>query len=222
MGSSAFWPRFKGFPAAVSHHGRLVRYDHDFVDIFSYHTLRDLPHWWVRAWEGSMGLMFGTVCKDRALCFFQVVIVDDEIKTARASLSQIRRAAAALILQCAAGAESRGGIASNIGKHSLPPSFPPEESNTYFLPSPPAQLLVVYSRPTYLQRNTRISRRRQQPRRPPRYLPAHGAMPRHVRPRMVVLPRHTGRHSRWEDSVDIWAAERARGPARVAVVYRFV
>ncbi|KAL9127270.1 MAG: hypothetical protein Q9175_007774, partial [Cornicularia normoerica] len=82
--------------------------------MFSYHTLRDLPHWWVRAWEGSMGLI-GTVCKDRALCFFQVVIVDDEIKTARASLSQIRRAAAALILQCAAGAESRGGIASNIG-----------------------------------------------------------------------------------------------------------
>ncbi|CAF9930849.1 hypothetical protein IMSHALPRED_008295 [Imshaugia aleurites] len=52
---------------------------------------------------------------DRALCLFQTVIVDDEATTAQASLAQIRRAASALILQCAASGESQGGIAMNIG-----------------------------------------------------------------------------------------------------------
>ena len=56
---------------------------------------------------------------DRGLCFFQVILVDDEKKTARASLGQVRRAASALILQCAAGGESVGGMAKNIGNEVL-------------------------------------------------------------------------------------------------------
>ncbi|KAM0804547.1 hypothetical protein BDR22DRAFT_605878 [Usnea florida] len=52
---------------------------------------------------------------DRGLCFFQVVLVDEQKRTARASLGQVRRAASALILQCAAGTESVGGMAKNIG-----------------------------------------------------------------------------------------------------------
>ncbi|KAF6236258.1 hypothetical protein HO173_005889 [Letharia columbiana] len=52
---------------------------------------------------------------DRALCFFQATLVSDDARTALASLGQIRRAASALILQCAAGGESRGGVARNIG-----------------------------------------------------------------------------------------------------------
>ena len=60
---------------------------------------------------------------DRGLCFFQVVLVDEEKQTARASLDQVLRAASALILRCAAGAESEGGVAKNIGNAFL--SFHP-------------------------------------------------------------------------------------------------
>ena len=56
---------------------------------------------------------------DRGLCFFQTVLIDDQKQTARASLGQVRRAASALILQCAAGAESVGGMARNIGNAFL-------------------------------------------------------------------------------------------------------
>ena len=52
---------------------------------------------------------------DRALCFFQATIIRDEARTAKASLGQLRRAASALILQCAANAESQGGLATNVG-----------------------------------------------------------------------------------------------------------
>ena len=61
--------------------------------------------------------MVGT---DKGSCFFQTIIVDQNVKTARASLNQVRSAASALILRCAAGADSRGGIASNIGKLLYP------------------------------------------------------------------------------------------------------
>lgn len=72
---------------------------------------------------------------NRALCFFQTLIPDNEIKTAHASLGQIRRAASALILQCAAGGESQGGMASNIGMHSTPSPFssPKKQSGRYTL-----------------------------------------------------------------------------------------
>lgn len=36
--------------------------------------------------------------------------------TSRASLMQVRQAANALILQCAAGSEPQGGLADNIGE----------------------------------------------------------------------------------------------------------
>ena len=53
---------------------------------------------------------------DRALCFFQPVIVGGRVRVAYASLQNIRTAANSLILQCAAGENPQGGIASNIGK----------------------------------------------------------------------------------------------------------
>ena len=52
---------------------------------------------------------------DRALCYFQPILVGDRAKVAHASLQNIRNAANALILQCAASTESSGGMASNIG-----------------------------------------------------------------------------------------------------------
>lgn len=52
---------------------------------------------------------------DRALCFFQATLIRREARTAKASLGQLRRAASALILQCAANAESQGGLATNVG-----------------------------------------------------------------------------------------------------------
>ena len=54
---------------------------------------------------------------DRAECYLQPIIVGDG-NTARASLSQVKRAAGALSLRCAAGMESQGGIATNIGESS--------------------------------------------------------------------------------------------------------
>ena len=56
--------------------------------------------------------------KDRGLCFFQTLILDPDVEIAHASSYQVRQAANALILQCAANSESTGGIASNIGELS--------------------------------------------------------------------------------------------------------
>lgn len=53
---------------------------------------------------------------DRAECFFQPINIGDGA-TARASLEQIRRAASALFLKCAASDPSQGGIVKNIGKN---------------------------------------------------------------------------------------------------------
>ena len=55
------------------------------------------------------------VMGDRALCYFQAILVGDAT-TAKASIDMIRRAAQALVLQCATGGESQGGIVTNIGK----------------------------------------------------------------------------------------------------------
>ena len=55
------------------------------------------------------------VMGDRALCYFQAILVGDST-TATASIDMIRRAAQSLVLQCAAGGESQGGIVTNIGK----------------------------------------------------------------------------------------------------------
>lgn len=52
---------------------------------------------------------------DRAECVIRTTIHGDS-PTARASLNQVRRAAAALSLTCAAGAQSQGGIALGIGQ----------------------------------------------------------------------------------------------------------
>lgn len=51
---------------------------------------------------------------DQGLCYIQTVLIGDDL-TATASKTMLRRAAAALVGQCAAGA-SQGGIATNIGK----------------------------------------------------------------------------------------------------------
>ena len=52
---------------------------------------------------------------DRAECVIQVFLHGDAL-TARASLSQIKSAAMTLSLRCAAGGQSQGGIASNVGQ----------------------------------------------------------------------------------------------------------
>ena len=51
---------------------------------------------------------------DQGLCYIQTVLIGDYL-TATASKTMLRRAAAALVGQCAADA-SQGGIATNIGK----------------------------------------------------------------------------------------------------------
>lgn len=52
---------------------------------------------------------------EKALCYIQPANVGDG-PTAHASLNQIRAAADRIILTCVADADSRGGIAINIGK----------------------------------------------------------------------------------------------------------
>ena len=52
---------------------------------------------------------------DKGLCYIQPVLIGDRT-TAKASLNMIRRAAAALIMQCAIGTVAQGGVATNIGK----------------------------------------------------------------------------------------------------------
>ena len=52
---------------------------------------------------------------DQALCYVQPVLIPGHT-TAKGSLSMIHRAAAALILRCAASDTSQGGIATGIGK----------------------------------------------------------------------------------------------------------
>ena len=64
----------------------------------------------------SSDLADRSVSTDRGLCFFQTLIPDQDVQIARASLYQVRKAANALILQCAANSDSRGGIAHNIGE----------------------------------------------------------------------------------------------------------
>lgn len=54
------------------------------------------------------------VMGDKALCYFQAVLIGDHT-TAQASLNMLRRSAAALVVQCATSVVSQGGIATNIG-----------------------------------------------------------------------------------------------------------
>ena len=56
---------------------------------------------------------------DRALCFFQTVILHQNVRLAHASLYQVKHAAERLILECATGSESSGGVASNIGQRFI-------------------------------------------------------------------------------------------------------
>lgn len=53
---------------------------------------------------------------DRGLCYIQAIIIGDH-ETAHASINMLRKAGTALFLQCATGATSQGGIATNIGKN---------------------------------------------------------------------------------------------------------
>ena len=52
---------------------------------------------------------------DSAECVIRTFVHGDG-PTARASLQQVKRAAAALSLECAAGGQSQGGIVTNIGQ----------------------------------------------------------------------------------------------------------
>ena len=52
---------------------------------------------------------------DKGLCYIQPVLIGDHT-TAKASLNMVRRAATALIMQCAISTVAQGGIATNIGK----------------------------------------------------------------------------------------------------------
>ncbi|KAF6237650.1 hypothetical protein HO173_003851 [Letharia columbiana] len=54
------------------------------------------------------------VMGDRGLCYVQAILIGDHT-TAKASLNMLRRAAAALVVQCATSVVSQGGIATNIG-----------------------------------------------------------------------------------------------------------
>lgn len=67
------------------------------------------------------------VMGDRGLCYIQTVLVEGHT-TARATLNSLRQAATSLVVQCATGVVSQGGIATNIGKRSPRSStdrFPP-------------------------------------------------------------------------------------------------
>ena len=55
------------------------------------------------------------VMGNRGLCYVEPVLIGDHT-SAKASLNMIRQAASALVLQCAVGITSQGGIATNIGK----------------------------------------------------------------------------------------------------------
>ena len=55
---------------------------------------------------------------DRAECVVQPFL-HGGARTARASLSQVKSAAIALSLRCAAGGQSQGGIVTNIGQSNI-------------------------------------------------------------------------------------------------------
>ena len=55
------------------------------------------------------------VMGDQALCYTQTVLLGDNL-SAKASKTMLVHAVAALVRQCAKGATSQGGIATNIGK----------------------------------------------------------------------------------------------------------
>lgn len=56
------------------------------------------------------------VMGDKGLCYVQAILIGDHT-TAKATLNMLRRAASALVLQCAASGESQGGIATAIGQY---------------------------------------------------------------------------------------------------------
>ena len=57
---------------------------------------------------------------DKGLCYVQAVLIGDHT-TGKATLSMLRRAATALVLQCATSLISQGGIATNIGRSDARP-----------------------------------------------------------------------------------------------------
>ena len=119
---------------------------------------------------------------DKAKCYFQTINIGDA-PTARASLNQIRNAAAALFMKCAASDTFQGGIIKNIG--NLRRSF----SN------PTRTIDLLLSSLIQPKADLRMnSRWRQQPRRHHGHLPTPGHLPRNFRP-SKFLRRHPSRYA---------------------------
>ena len=66
-----------------------------------------------RAFVPKTSLLRGFVA-DKALCYFEPVLIDSSLGTGVASINHLSNAAYELILQCAVR-ESKGGIATGIG-----------------------------------------------------------------------------------------------------------
>ena len=88
-------------------------------------------------WISMGGAYNDTTCRgyeaeieiDRALCYFQPIVIG-EGPTGKASFNQIRSAASALALRCAASTPSSGGIVRNFGTFSYISELSAEANRT--------------------------------------------------------------------------------------------
>lgn len=131
---------------------------------------------------------------DRAECVIKTIIHGDR-RTARASLYQVKSAAAALSLQCAAGGQSQGGIATNIG-----------QSNRSYVPGSNSIMLTMYKHPVLIKKLNTAPRRRQQPRRYSQHIQANHPLRqrRSLHPRNFLRRCHGG-HAGLDGETPIWS-----------------
>ena len=132
---------------------------------------------------------------DRAECVIKTVIIHRDRPTARASLNQVRNAAAALSLQCAAGGQSQGGIVTNIGQ-----SYP------FYVPRSQSIVLIMCKHPVLIQKLTTALRRRQQPRRYSQHIQAdHPLRQRRILHRCTFLRWCHGGHAGLDGESPVWS-----------------
>lgn len=118
---------------------------------------------------------------DQALCYIQTVLIGDYL-TATASKTMLRRAAAALVDQCAVGA-SQGGIATNIGKKDAKLTT---DSSFHLC------ILICIHLLADTRRRRQPSRRRTQDIPPSTHLPPRKRI-------MAVLQTHSVHHARRQE-----------------------
>lgn len=142
------------------------------------------------------------VMGDRAICYVEPVLIGDH-RTAQASLNMIRRAAGALIVQCATNSDSQGGIATNIGtkEAKLVAKGAFGESHVGVHPMADAR------------------RWRQQPSRNSRNVRKADFLPQNS-PSLEIMQRHSVSDARRQATASVRSTRRSRRHTRPSLQYR--